>query len=505
MRFPMKKPSLLAAAFLACALGIGEAAAPLSLAESLDMALATHEDIAAAKASRDEARWELSAARRSTGFNARWQSGAVRIGGEYYETPRRLYDIRNATAEDDFWNWLGNLIYGAQTDPYNRTFSNTGYLSIPIYTGGKLENQIARQRHGLYAEDLTLENVRQSVRFKTLQAYYNLLQQENLRNISQSAVDMASEQRDLIQVQYEEGAAAYADVLQMKVQLANYRQGLVSAEGSLEAARYTLARIVGLPQDTPIEPTDDFTYTSYPFTMQECEIYALTHRADGAAAEFRIRQAEAGKNAQKAEWQPTIQAMAYKTITSDKPFSKERSERWSVGLQLSWAVFDNGVTSAKVDMAKAQENEARASAENLRSNILLETRTAYAEMMAAEKNIRTTERAVRQAEGSLMMAKARYEEGVGILLGVTKAQEKLNQARSNYTSALYQYNLGRAKLEKAMGVPVAIDVPLYREAAEEGKSAAQALRESAIPVAGEEIRERQQSEYEKPPQDLDPQ
>ncbi len=491
MKFPIKKSLLLAAAFFALSIGHGSAAAPLSLEESLNMALATHEDIAAAEAARDAARWELSATRRSTGVRAVWQSGAYRIGGEYYEDYRRQYDFVNTNP-----SWIVEYIealYGKMNrDPYNRQFSNTGTVTFPVYTGGKLENEIAGQRHGLYAEDLTVENARQSVRFKTLQAYYNLLQRENLRNISKAAVDMASEQRDLIQVQYEEGAVAYADLLQMQVQLANYRQGLVSAEGSLEAARYTLARVVGLPQDTPIEPTDDFDYTSFPYTLPECEAYALENRADGAAADFRVLQAEAAKNARKADWQPAIQAVASKNITSDRPFSKGRRESWYAGLQLSWAVFDNGVTSAKVDMAKAQENRARAEAENLRNNILMETRTAYAEMKAAEKNIRTTERAAQQAEGSLMMAKARYEEGVDILLSVTKAQEKLNQARSNYTSALYQYNLGRAKLEKAIGVPVAIDVPCYREAAEEGKSAAEALKVSAISTAGEEPKANQQ-------------
>ena len=73
-----------------------------------------------------------------------------------------------------------------------------------------------------------------------------------------------------------------------------------------------------------------------------------------------------------------------------------------------------------------------------------------------------------------------------ILLSVTKAQEKLNEARSNHLTALYEYNLGKATLEKAIGVPVALDVPRYMEAVEEGKSANEALKEAAISMPVED-------------------
>ena len=67
-----------------------------------------------------------------------------------------------------------------------------------------------------------------------------------------------------------------------------------------------------------------------------------------------------------------------------------------------------------------------------------------------------------------------------MLLGVTDAQEKFIQARSNYITALYQYNLSQAKLEKAMGVPVAFDSQRYQAAEGEGASAEQALEEASV-------------------------
>ena len=74
----------------------------------------------------------------------------------------------------------------------------------------------------------------------------------------------------------------------------------------------------------------------------------------------------------------------------------------------------------------------------------------------------------------------RHVEGVDILLNVTNAQDKLAQTQTNYFTALYQYNLYRAQLEKTMGIPVGFNVPLYFEVAQEGKSATKALEAAEI-------------------------
>ena len=134
MKFPIKKPLLLAAAFFALSFGQGDAAAPISLAESVSMALASHEDVTAAEAARDASRWELSAARRATGVTATWSSTAVRIGGRDYETPRRMYDERgDYDLDDPFLRWVYQYYGGSiPPDPYNYSFTNSVSLTYHI-------------------------------------------------------------------------------------------------------------------------------------------------------------------------------------------------------------------------------------------------------------------------------------------------------------------------------------------------------------------------------------
>lgn len=463
----------------------------LTLADSIDLALAGDESIEAAQAGREAARWGLSAARRAKGPTLSWSAQAYRIGGKNYKSYNEAHD---EYGDPHKVSRIGLVGYVATTgDPvinrqtgtvgayaYHNTFANSWNITVPIYTGGQLENQAAARRYQLNQADLTLENTRQTVRYKAAEAYANLLHRRNLEKIAQEAVDMAQTQLGLIGDQYIEGSVAKADVLTMEVRLANCRQNLVNAQAAAKVAQSTLASILGLPQDTEIEALDIFSYEPYGRTLPECEAYALLHRPDGLAAEYAIKSAQAQVGVAKAGNRPKISGVAGDSIASNHPFGHERSSAWEAGINLSWNIFDNGVTSASVHQAQALTDQSQAEARRVWKNIRLETRSAYTEMKAAEENIAGTAKAVRDAEESYMIAQVRYEEGVDILLTVTDAQERLTQARSNYNTALYQYNLYRAGLEKAIGVPVEFDPAVYTEAEQQGASADQAVAKAEV-------------------------
>ena len=72
------------------------------------------------------------------------------------------------------------------------------------------------------------------------------------------------------------------------------------------------------------------------------------------------------------------------------------------------------------------------------------------------------------------------------------ASRKLTEARSNYFTALYNYNTAKAALDRYMGVPVEIDVVRYVESEQEGNTAAKSREDAAltseaavVPEAGE--------------------
>ena len=444
-RFYKKLTALVATGLLTAAVS-GTAFASdtvqLDLHDSVQMALENNRTIRQALTDVDTAKWSLSSARRTMGPTLNWAATALRN-------------------DDQKSNILGNQ-YGHELQ-----------VGMPLYNGS-VKGQIKQARYGLNAQDLALEETKQAIRLQATSDYYNILQCRNLIDVEQESVNTLQEHLDNVNAQYRVGTVAKSDVLASQVQLANAQQALVSAQNNYDIAVSSLNNIIGLPTDTVLDIRDQLKYTKYDLTQDDCTNYALDNRADGAAARYAVKVAEAGVDTAKAGYQPTVNAVASKTIAGDREFRKNQAESWKAGLQASWDVFDNGLTQASVNSANMALAKAKEAAAQTDDQIRLDVRTAYLGLQAAEKNIQTTSVAVTRAEEDYKIAQVRYSAGVGTNLDVMDANEKLTTARTNYYTALYNYNTSKAALDKAMGIPVDLDVVKYTEAEQAGDTAPKA-------------------------------
>jgi outer membrane protein TolC len=128
---------------------------------------------------------------------------------------------------------------------------------------------------------------------------------------------------------------------------------------------------------------------------------------------------------------------------------------------MSWNIFDNNVTEAQVQQAKASMRKAEQKLYETQETIQLDVRKAYLNLLAAEQNIHTTKVAVDQAQEDYKIAQVRYSAGVGTNLDVMDAESKLIQTQTTYITALYNYNTNKAALDQAMGIKVDLDVARY--------------------------------------------
>jgi hypothetical protein len=85
-------------------------------------------------------------------------------------------------------------------------------------------------------------------------------------------------------------------------------------------------------------------------------------------------------------------------------------------------------------------------------NVELDVRNCYNTLRESEKRIATTQLSVAKAEEDYHIAQVRYEAGVGTNTDVLDAQVALHQARNNFNSALYDYNVAKVSLDTAMGI-----------------------------------------------------
>ena len=454
----------------------------LTLNEAIELALKNNRLIEQSEEDREVAKWNLSAVRRSSGPTLTWQSTFNHIGGRFYRVNYRAAKDRAKAQNAEYMEDYGFAPNNMNLYPnYNYEGFHSLSLRMPVYTGGRLENQREAARYSLNAADLTLENSRQTVKYQAAAAYYQVLQQESLVGVQEQAVELLQEHLRSVAIQYEVGTVAKSDVLATTVQLANSQQNLTTAQGNYQTAVARLNNVLGLPVDTEVAASDKIDFVKYGLSESDCLEYALNHRPDGIASAYAVKRAGADVSTAKSGYRPNVSAVVQGNTAGESYFNAtHRSERWSMGLEMSWNIFDNGITSAQVQQYKAAERKAESQAQQQLETIQLEVHSAYINLKTAEKNIETTAAAVAKAEEEFAIAKVRYEEGVDTNLNVMNAQEKVVETRNNYYTALYNYNTSHAQLEKAMGVPVVIDALLYTEAEQKGKSSPKSLEAATV-------------------------
>ncbi len=417
-----RKASFVAAGLVLFNMGMALADTPqLSLEESIGIALKNNPSIHMALADQEKAMWGIR----------------ENEGG-------KLPTLSLLNSGNRALNGPGSL-------PSN-SFNTSLKLNWSIYTGGRVEGQIDQAKLGAHIANLGVTKVEEQLRLDTTTSYYNVLQGRNVVKVNQQTVDSLTEHLKNVEAQYQVGTIAKSDVLRSEVELANAQQNLTKAQNNYDVAVASFNNVIGMPLDSQNIMKDDLTYVKYEMSLEESIKMAQEKRPEIAQSKDNIEIARTGIKIANSNRLPTVAVSGSEGLSgSDFP---GQNNNWSIGVSANWNLFDAGVTTAKVKAAKANEDKVRAGDQQIREGIELEVRQAYLSMKEAESRIETSQVAVSKAVEDLKVSQTKYYAGVGTNIDVIDAQMALTQANTNATQASYDYNVNKAKLEKAVGLGV---------------------------------------------------
>jgi outer membrane protein len=335
---------------------------------------------------------------------------------------------------------------------YNE-FNNEISLTLPLYTGGKLEGQVNQAKLNVTVADWTIESNRQQLKLAATNGYFSVLEAQMQVAVDLDSVNDLQAHLNNVQAQYNVGTVAKLDVLTSKVNLANAQQTLIKQKNTYDVAVASLNNVMGLPQDTELKIKDNLTYKPYDTALNDCIQYALQHRPEIIQADLNVKVQQEAVGIADSSNKPTVNLSAM-TDWNDTKFAGTRNNNSSIGISASWNFFDFGLTKSKVTEANASVAKAVAQAKQERETVMLDVRTAYLNLREAEKRLATTKVTVEQGQENYKIAQVRYTSGVGTNVDVMDAETALNTARTNDIQALYDYNTSKATLDKAMGIAV---------------------------------------------------
>lgn len=416
---------------------ITEAAAPEAAAMDIDLkgavttAIQNNRDITIAELKRREAEADVSAA------------AAKKNPSVSYSWQRNQYATQVVTT-------------ASGTQSSNHGYSQGINVSWPIWTFGKVEGAIDAARYQKNIADLNVYKTEADTKLAAVQAYYQYLEAVKLAEVqAQSVTDYASHLNN-VQQQFDAGIVAKLDVLSSNVSLANAKQKSIAADNTRDVAEANLNNIMRVPMNTTLNPLDkNFPEPEFDLTMEQAILMAQKYRWELVEADYGVKTAEASLRSAKAGYLPTVSVGGGYSWKEASVTAVDKDD-WAVQGGLSWSLWDGGATQASVKKADAAVKTAQETLLQAREKIELEVRQDYLNVLSYKEQIRAAEASVAQAEEAYKIATVRYSSGVGINLDVLDAELALNTARTNYITALYNYNIGLATLEHAMGVPAVI-------------------------------------------------
>ncbi|WP_263411627.1 TolC family protein [Terriglobus tenax] len=331
-----------------------------------------------------------------------------------------------------------------------QVFDFRAYLSQSVVNVQSLENYIAA-KHNFSASKLTAEDARDMVTLTVGNAYLLCVADAARVESVQAQVNSSKVSLDQATAAHDAGTSPKLDVLRAQVDYQNQQQLLISAKNDLAKDMLALARTIGMPLEQQFRLTDTSPFQPMENLNAEAAFQqALKTRKDLAAAEETLKGAGAEKTAAWAQQLPAVSVSGDYGVIG--PTLSHLDGTYTVSGNVKAPILQIAKTKGDVEVADASLQTARAQLSDKVQQVNQDIRTSILDIQSAAKLVEATHTNVETANEALLEAQERFKAGVSDNLAVSQAQSQAAQANDQYISALYQHNLAKLELARALGV-----------------------------------------------------
>jgi outer membrane protein len=347
---------------------------------------------------------------------------------------------------------LGPTVTVGTKDNYNWTSTATQ----PVFTGGALINNYLLAKIGVDLARVEFERTRLDLALQVKEAYYSVLNAEKGLEVAEQAVAQLDAHYTVAQAFFDVGMIAKNDLLQTEVQLAQSRQDLIKAQNGLEVSRAVFNTLLRRGLNESVKLGEPLEYRPMTINVDLLTDEAYRERPELKAAGLQIQSAKKGVGLAASKLFPQVSIVFnYERVGDEPSVNGSRyisdADSWNVMGVAQWNVWDWGKAWWGVGENKAKVFQAKCALEEVKDAVRLDVMKASLSVEEARKSIQVAETAVSQAEENFRINEERYKGQVATSTDVLDALTRQTQARTNYYTALSAYNVAKASLQRAIG------------------------------------------------------
>lgn len=301
----------------------------------------------------------------------------------------------------------------------------------------------AAAKASLNAYELQSDRTVEYLQFEAEKTYMQLQLTYKAVAVLQKAYATATANLQLVTNYQAQGLVKQTDVLSVQVRVNEVKNQLQTAKSNVKNVSDYLKFLMGETKEGIYQPEDELNDLTEMFTP-ESELPA--NRKDILAME----QAE---DARKKMMQsgnmvllPRLNAFGSYELYDDQVFQMG-AKGYTVGVSLSWDIFDGYKSLAKSGKAKAEYQKSVLETEQYKAQSQLELNKVNRQLQDAENNVHLAKEIVDQSTENYRILHNRFEQGLEKTTDVLNAETLKFQKELALLQAVFEYNSTKAYLQ----------------------------------------------------------
>jgi outer membrane protein TolC len=328
-------------------------------------------------------------------------------------------------------------------------------LSYLVFDLGGRSGSIEAAKQRAISTDLAHNLAVQNVVLQVESALFSFLATRAIRNAEFVSLQEAQADTAAAEARMRVGVGTLEEVLQTRTALAQAKLQLATDDGSLLAARGTLAVAMGFPAnsrfDVPTIHTAD-SVTTIAASVDTLINRAIVQRPDLAGARADAEALAAQVRIARSAGYPAL------TLSSTASYARQlqglgttTGRNYSLVLGLQIPVFNGFSREYDVRAARELYEAGLARVTSTMQQITVQVFTSYAALQTATQRVAAAGELLTSAQQSADVALGRYREGVGTIVDLLLARTALASARADEIQARWEWRTALAQLAHDTG------------------------------------------------------
>jgi len=330
-------------------------------------------------------------------------------------------------------------------------FALTGTVQQTIFTWGKLVNAYRIAGLSLDLQQEAFEQARAQVRVDATQAFYQALLARKTAGVMADAYQQLKGHVGQVQALYDNGLATKLDLMKATLGLQQMEAQVSQIQSGAELALAVLLNTLGMPAGTAAALDEDLTSVTSTVELEPAIDSALVRRPELAQLRDAAKMAELAERIARTANLPTVFVQANGSYRNPVGFSAEWGADWNATAGVSMPIFTGLTNHHKLRAAQSRQRQARIALAMVEDGLRLEVQATVSALNQEARNAAYQQKNVEVAEAALALAEQRFQNGLLTNLDYMDSQLALTQSRVAHLNALANYQIAKAKLQKAVG------------------------------------------------------